>query len=105
MNPIKLFSQTLLLSVLLLVFGGAQAAQPIDPERLEAFVAKGMELWNVPGMAVAVVSAEGTGFMQGFGVTSIDNGVPVNEPVPWRMTCSTAPISRMDSAPERPADP
>ena len=54
------------------------AATP-DPERLRDFVSRGMELWHVPGLAVAVVGSDETAFMQGFGVTAVEGGAPVDE--------------------------
>lgn len=50
-----------------------------DAQRLAAFVEHGMELWHVPGMAVAVVSSDEVQFRQGFGATTIDGGAPVDE--------------------------
>ncbi len=41
-----------------------------DQRELTRFVAQGMDLWNVPGMAVTVVSKEQILFQQGFGKTS-----------------------------------
>ena len=54
-------------------------AAAFDPEPFRDFVSRGMELWHVPGLAVAVVGSDGAEFAQGFGVTSIDDGVPVDE--------------------------
>lgn len=79
MRRTKAIRHTLSLIALMLVCGAAGAARPIDDERLAAFVTEGMERWNVPGMAVAVVSSTGTEFMQGFGVSAIEGGAPVNE--------------------------
>jgi len=47
--------------------------------RLGGFVEKGMELWQVPGMAVAVVSSDEVLFQQGFGHTALHNGASVDE--------------------------
>lgn len=76
--------RTLLLILFALAACGLQAREPgplqaIDPQRLDAFVSRGMDLWNVPGMAVAVVSPDEVEYLRGFGVTAIDNGRPVNE--------------------------
>jgi CubicO group peptidase (beta-lactamase class C family) len=46
---------------------------------LAEFVEHGMDLWHVPGMAVAVVSSSEVEFSRGFGATTIDGGTPVDE--------------------------
>jgi CubicO group peptidase (beta-lactamase class C family) len=51
----------------------------VDKEHLESFTKKGMELWHVPGMSVAVVSNDEIVFQQGFGKTTIKNGKSVDE--------------------------
>jgi len=69
----------LVVLVALLFAGLPLRAATTDPDRLRDFVSRGMELWNVPGLAVAVVGGDETEFMQGFGVTAIEGGVPVDE--------------------------
>jgi len=65
---------------LALVLVIATSASAVDNDRgLAAFVEHGMELWHVPGAAVAVVTHDEILFRQGFGVTSIDGGTPVDE--------------------------
>ncbi|MEN8163455.1 MAG: serine hydrolase [Acidobacteriota bacterium] len=51
----------------------------VDADRLTAFTEKGMELWHVPGLSVAVVTADEVLFRRGFGATAIENGKPVDE--------------------------
>lgn len=46
------------------------AASGFDQQDLYRFVSQGMDLWNVPGMAVTVVSKDQVLFRQGFGKTS-----------------------------------
>jgi CubicO group peptidase (beta-lactamase class C family) len=41
-------------------------------------VERGMEMWQVPGMAVAVVDSDNVEFQQGFGSTAIKEGNPVD---------------------------
>lgn len=58
--------------------------EPVDPdafdqEQLFRFVAQGMDLWNVPGMAVTVVSKDQNLFQQGFGKTAMRDGRAVDE--------------------------
>ncbi|HET6564378.1 MAG TPA: serine hydrolase [Xanthomonadales bacterium] len=49
-----------------------------DQEKLYRFVAQGMDLWNVPGMAVTVVSQDEVLFQQGFGKTALRDGLAVD---------------------------
>lgn len=51
----------------------------VDSDRLSAFVDRGMELWQVPGMSVAVVTRDDVLFQKGFGTTAVDDGEPVDE--------------------------
>jgi len=50
-----------------------------DSERLTAFVESGMAQWQVPGMAVAVVSSDELLFQDGFGTTALEGGAKVDE--------------------------
>jgi len=68
------------LVLLLFLFGFAFPALAGEGRgQLDAFVERGMELWHVPGMAVAVVSADEVKFRRGFGVTTVDGGAAVDE--------------------------
>jgi CubicO group peptidase (beta-lactamase class C family) len=73
------FLDRLLIATALFFAGLPIGAAALDPEQFRDFVAEGMELWHVPGLAVAVVGSDRTEFKQGFGVSTIDNGVPVDE--------------------------
>jgi CubicO group peptidase (beta-lactamase class C family) len=55
------------------------ASVAVDKEHLESFTKKGMALWHVPGMSVAVVTKDDILFQQGFGKTAVKNGKPVDE--------------------------
>jgi CubicO group peptidase (beta-lactamase class C family) len=68
---------TVLTTLLLLALSAPAGAN--DWKRLDAFVENGMELWNVPGMAVAVVSSNAVLYQQGFGQTAVDGGEKVDE--------------------------
>lgn len=46
---------------------------------LSAEVERGMRLWRIPGMAVAVVDSDRLRFRQGFGATAFEGGVSVDE--------------------------
>lgn len=53
--------------------------QILESSVLEAEVKRGMELWHVPGMAIAVVDKESVKFQQGFGKTAIKKGKKVDQ--------------------------
>lgn len=55
------------------------AMSDVDPYDLTAFTEKGMDLWNVPGMSVAVVSRDEVLFQKGFGSTALSAGEAVDE--------------------------
>lgn len=68
----------LLFSILIVAAPRASSASGSDSPLAE-FVESGMDLWDVPGMAVTVVESEKVLFSQGFGVTTIRKGKPVDE--------------------------
>jgi len=70
--------QRFLSGIILLVLATSASAAGND-EDLAAFVEHGMELWHVPGMAVAVVASDEVLFRRGFGVTSIKDGKRIDE--------------------------
>lgn len=69
-------ARVLLITVLLAI---APLAGAIDDAGLSAFTERGMELWHVPGMSVAVVTKDEVLFQKGFGRTALDNGQAVDE--------------------------
>lgn len=70
-----LFSRTTWCLLVLAWTCGASA----NWESLPAEVEKGMELWHVPGMAVAVVDSDNVRFQSGFGTTALEDGKPVDQ--------------------------
>lgn len=63
---------------------GADADVPVSPpdpaaEELTAFVEHGMQLWNLPGAAVAVVGSDAVRFQRGFGHAEYLASQPVDE--------------------------
>jgi CubicO group peptidase (beta-lactamase class C family) len=64
---------------ILLVLASSASAGADDWKRLDAFVENGMDLWNVPGMAVTVVSGNAVLYQQGFGQTAVDGGKKIDE--------------------------
>jgi len=74
-------------AILLAVSTSALAYE--DSERLATFVESGMEQWQVPGMAVAVVSGDEVMFQQGFGATALNDGVKVDEHTQFAIASTT----------------
>ena len=66
------------IAVLLVAVAGP-AMGNVDADRLSAFTERGMELWHVPGMSVAVVTKDEVLFQKGFGSTAARDGRPVDE--------------------------
>jgi len=62
-----------------LLFAATAFPAQADVAELAAFTERGMGLWHVPGMAVAVVSRDEIQFSQGFGQTALVDGQPVDE--------------------------
>jgi len=71
-SPGRFFLLTLLLAI-------APLAGAFDDAQLTGFTERGMALWHVPGMSVAVVSQDEVLFQKGFGRTAVDNGQAVDE--------------------------
>jgi len=67
-----------LVAFAILIVASTSAPAFEDSERLTTFVEGGMSLWQVPGMAVAVVSSDEVMFRRGFGTTALDDGVKVD---------------------------
>jgi CubicO group peptidase (beta-lactamase class C family) len=64
--------------VLLMAYSFSALAS-VDADRLSSFTHRGMDLWHVPGMSVAVVTKDEVQFQKGFGNTAADNGQAVDE--------------------------
>ena len=64
---------------LVLLIGIAPLSRAFDAEHLSAFTERGMDLWHVPEMSVAVVTKDDILFQKGFGKTAADNGQAVDE--------------------------
>jgi len=78
---INLFSRfgSRLVALMILIVASTSAPAVEDSEPLSRFVESGMTLWQVPGMAVAVVSSDEVLFQQGFGTTALKDGVNVDQ--------------------------
>ena len=80
MKKLSRCNAALIARTLFMVFVLApQFSFAIETQALSAEVQRGMQLWHVPGMAVAVVGRDELRFQKGFGVTAIDDGNAVDE--------------------------
>lgn len=75
----------LALTISLLVTGNAAADWP----NLAGEVERGMEIWQVPGMAVAVVDSNSVRFRHGFGSTAAEGGEAVDEHTMFAIASTT----------------
>ncbi|MBG9377741.1 serine hydrolase [Panacibacter sp. DH6] len=58
----------------------ASLAQPaFIKDSLDAFITKGMQDWQIPGLAIAIVKDGKTVIMKGFGVSNLETKTPVDE--------------------------
>jgi CubicO group peptidase (beta-lactamase class C family) len=64
---------------LALFLGTVTPGHALDSEYLSAFTERGMELWHVPGMSVAVVNKDRIEYQRGFGQTAAKDGQAVDE--------------------------
>lgn len=69
----------LLISLITLFLLPAVNAQSVLPENFDTFVTEGMEQWEIPGIAVAVVKDGDIAFTGGFGVLKLGESAPVDE--------------------------
>ena len=68
-----------LAALVLIICTTFPAMAAFDAEHLSAVTEQGMEMWHVPGMAVAVVSQDEVLLQKGFGKTAAENGQAVDE--------------------------
>lgn len=89
MTPLFIrFTRPLAILVLGLCFSGSALARD-HYDDLSGFVTRGMELWNVPGMAVTVVSSDEVLFRQAFGATAVEDGDAVGEHTQFAIASTT----------------
>jgi len=72
----------------------APVVAAFDAENLSSFTKRGMELWHVPGMSVAVVTRDEILFQKGFGETAAVNGQAVDEHTLFAIASTAAVIKR-----------
>lgn len=79
MNSFMLATSQRILILAMLMTVSFPVSADTDLEYLSTFTETGMEMWQVPGMSVAVVTPDDVLFQKGFGATSMDDGVAVDE--------------------------
>lgn len=79
----KRYSLAILLSALFCIPGMGQTRQSTPssklPENLDAYIEQVLTTFDVPGMAIAIVSSDETLLAKGYGVKSMDTKEPVDE--------------------------
>jgi CubicO group peptidase (beta-lactamase class C family) len=80
-STMKYSSGTILLRLAIasLLIGFVPAMAAFEADHLSAATEKGMDLWHVPGMSVAVVTQDEILLQKGFGNTAAKNGQPVDQ--------------------------
>ena len=58
---------------------GARAQSPEPYPSFDAYVAKAIQTWKVPGLSIAIVRNDSVIYARGFGVLSAAGRAPVNE--------------------------
>ena len=81
--------KTILSTIALLMAVTTTVLAATESNELSGFVETGMDLWHVPGMAVAVVSGDEVQFQQGFGETAIRDGKKVDEHTQFAIASTT----------------
>ncbi|NOU46653.1 MAG: serine hydrolase [Bacteroidales bacterium] len=80
---------------LLLVFSvlfGLQAMNQVNTEKLaelEKYYDTALSDWNVPGMAIAIVTKDSVLFAKGFGVIDVESKIPVDENTLFALASNT----------------
>ncbi len=75
------------LAMLVVIATSAPAFE--DSGRLSGFVESGMELWQVPGMAVSVVSGSEVLFQKSFGTTALRDGSKIDQHTQFAIASTT----------------
>lgn len=65
---------------ILFTLGFSATAQPLFiKDSLESYIKNGMQNWDIPGLAIAIIKDGKPVLMKGFGVRDIETGEPVDE--------------------------
>ena len=68
------------LNLLIVISLAGFAQQPaFITDSLDGYIKKGMQDWNVPGLAIVIVKDGQIAFMKGYGVRDLKSGAPVDE--------------------------
>ncbi len=70
------------------------AARPVTAQQepfrgLDAYIAKAMQRWKIPGLSVAIVRNDSVLYAKGFGTLSISNATPVNDQTLFELGSTT----------------
>lgn len=74
----KLYIVLLVWTGLLSFKGWSASIEGIAPEKVEEVVQRAMSTFNVPGIAVGIVHNQNLALAEGYGVTNIQTGTPIN---------------------------
>ncbi|HSH46775.1 MAG TPA: serine hydrolase domain-containing protein, partial [Longimicrobiales bacterium] len=77
--PLRMAALVLAVLATVMAPPGSLAAQAAPLQGLDAYVEKGIQDWEIPGLALAVVKDGEVIHMRGYGVKSLDTGEPVDE--------------------------
>ena len=75
-NLVSKFKIFTLSTFLLVQIGFSQTTEQLDS--LDAYYAKAMQEWNIPGMAIAIVSGDEIVFAKGYGYANLENKAKVD---------------------------
>src|ERR1041385_730139 len=68
----------------------AASAQTKEPyPGLDAYIAKAIQSWHIPGLGVAIVRNDSVIYAKGFGMLGVTNHAPVNEKTLFEIGSST----------------
>jgi len=73
--------QYYMMTMLIVIIGISLGAEENDglPPDIDAFIETGMNDWDIPGLAVAVIKADTTVYARGFGVRKLGSDDKVDE--------------------------
>ncbi len=74
----KKIHQLLLLLLLFLFHSATIHAQDVIPENFEQWIIDGIEQWDIPGMAIAVVKNDEVILAEGYGIRNLNDPQPVD---------------------------
>lgn len=81
--------QTLKIVLLFVAATFLTPAWGLDVDRYESQIKRGMEDWQIPGLATAVIEDGEVVYARGFGQTEMENGSPVTVDTPFAIASTT----------------